>query len=129
MRETQATASTGADARPGAIPFGSGGAFRSLMASLSAKDTGFASLRGALARSPDRASGTSHAASGHHHAGKSAGGTAVASASGQAALAEAMRREGVPATWQAALQYIMGKESGGGWTSRTRLIRRAGYFS
>jgi hypothetical protein len=118
VRETQtstAAAGTGADARPGAIPFGAGSAFRTLLASLSAKEAGFASLRGALARSPDRIASRpqSHAASRHHHSGNGAGGTANAAATGKAALAEAMQREGVPASWQASLQFIMAEESGG----------------
>ncbi len=112
MREAQGStgaARTGADARPGAIPFGTGSAFRVLLASLSTKEAGFASMRGALARSPDRtASRLLHA----HHGSKNANG-APAAASGRAALTEAMQREGVPASWQASLQFIMAKESGG----------------
>lgn len=89
----------GADARPGGIPFGSGPGFGVLLASLSARGSAFDSVRGALASSPPQ-----------RPAG--AQGATVATA-GKDALAEAMKREGVPESWQSSLRFIMSKESGG----------------
>lgn len=96
--------------RPGGIPFSSGTRFGTLLASLTAGGPVFDSVRGALASSPSRK--TAARASPAPAAIRQAS-AATGTKDATTALAEAMRREGVPASWQSSLQYIMNKESSG----------------